>query len=431
MKKEFIKNILTLVSGTAGAQLIALFVTPLLTRIYSPEEFGFFSIFISISLVLGAISCFRYEVTIPLPKLHLSAVNSLLISVFISVVIGVLVLAILKIIPDEVMNNFFNDREEYKTSLLYLSVFVILYAITQVFTFWKIRYGLYSQVAIIKFLQGGGIASLQVVLGAAFLDASGLVKGYIAGFLISAVLHVYISRKSFLKFSSRIRCKSLNMVFLKYKNFSFLSTSSALINNLGLHAPVFLFGYLFGLEVAGFLMLANRMLGGPINMLGQAIGNVYLGGAPKLLRNNPRELHSLFKDIVRKITLVGIIPVMVMIFISPNVFVIVFGDSWIGSGKYVQFLLPAFFIQLVVSPLSLTLVVLEKQKIQLLWDLLRLSTIVATIVLSYMIFDNALITVGVYGFVLFCLYLMLLVMINKELKNRCLVENIYREHDGV
>jgi hypothetical protein len=44
---EFNRNVVTLMTGTGIAQLIPLAVTPILSRLYPPEQFGILALFVS------------------------------------------------------------------------------------------------------------------------------------------------------------------------------------------------------------------------------------------------------------------------------------------------------------------------------------------------------------------------------------------------
>ena len=58
---NFIINFLTLSGGNFIASAIVLIFSPLITRLYSPENFGSFQIFISISTYFTLLACFRLE----------------------------------------------------------------------------------------------------------------------------------------------------------------------------------------------------------------------------------------------------------------------------------------------------------------------------------------------------------------------------------
>lgn len=60
----FFRNIATLITGTTVAQAIPIAISPILTRIYTPEEFGPLALYISITSIFSVIATFRYELTI-------------------------------------------------------------------------------------------------------------------------------------------------------------------------------------------------------------------------------------------------------------------------------------------------------------------------------------------------------------------------------
>ena len=59
---------LLLLLGSAAAQAIPLLLGPLLTRLYSPEEFGRFQLFASVATNLAVLGCGRYEFALPLAR---------------------------------------------------------------------------------------------------------------------------------------------------------------------------------------------------------------------------------------------------------------------------------------------------------------------------------------------------------------------------
>ena len=85
----FATDVLKLVTGTTLAQIIVVLTSPLLTRLYGPEAFGFYALFASITGILGVIACMRYELAIMLPKTDEEAANLLgLCLLSVAVVIG-------------------------------------------------------------------------------------------------------------------------------------------------------------------------------------------------------------------------------------------------------------------------------------------------------------------------------------------------------
>ena len=55
-------------SGTVISQIIAILVSPILTRIYSPDDYGVFGVYASIVGIVGVIITLKFEAAILLPK---------------------------------------------------------------------------------------------------------------------------------------------------------------------------------------------------------------------------------------------------------------------------------------------------------------------------------------------------------------------------
>ena len=75
-KSEFSQNVLTLMTGTTLAQAIPIIISPILTRIYTPEDFGLLALFLSITNIIGSVANGRYELAIMLPKKNDNAINT-------------------------------------------------------------------------------------------------------------------------------------------------------------------------------------------------------------------------------------------------------------------------------------------------------------------------------------------------------------------
>ena len=68
-KSEVLKNIIVLTSGTVMAQLVAYLLTPVITRLYTPDESAELGLFIRIVGVGAALATARYELALPVTRL--------------------------------------------------------------------------------------------------------------------------------------------------------------------------------------------------------------------------------------------------------------------------------------------------------------------------------------------------------------------------
>jgi O-antigen/teichoic acid export membrane protein len=74
-------------TGTTIAQAIPIAISPILTRLYSPDDFGIFALYMSITSITGVVSTGRYELAVMLPKKDEDAMNIAVLSVFIALVV--------------------------------------------------------------------------------------------------------------------------------------------------------------------------------------------------------------------------------------------------------------------------------------------------------------------------------------------------------
>jgi lipopolysaccharide exporter len=93
-KNDFAVNVLKLISGTALGQMITVLVSPLLARIYAPEDFGLLAVYISIASILSVIISLRYETAVVLPEDDNQAMDLVLLASLVAFVFSILFLKI-------------------------------------------------------------------------------------------------------------------------------------------------------------------------------------------------------------------------------------------------------------------------------------------------------------------------------------------------
>jgi len=172
-----------------------------------------------------------------------------------------------------------------------------------------------------------------------------------------------------------------------------------------LQLPTLLFASFFGVEVAGWYGLAQRMAGVPITLVAYSVSQVYFGEASRLRNENPVAMRGLFLRVASRLLLFVGVPMALLGLTAPWVFGFVFGDQWRLSGWYIVLLLPMFVGQIVVRPLSQSLNILERQEIQLYWDIARLLVIVVVIVSSRFLLGFGMAkTLAFYSLAMFVMY---------------------------
>jgi O-antigen/teichoic acid export membrane protein len=137
INNRFIKDVLTLFSGSAIAQVIGFAFMPVLTRLFSPEEFGIFYIFLTTASILSLLITGGYEKSLVLPSSDNDARHLLLFAFMLSILATILSLIILFFL-DKWGDVFFQTRHS-QLILWLIPVYSFLFGVFRILQNWSIR----------------------------------------------------------------------------------------------------------------------------------------------------------------------------------------------------------------------------------------------------------------------------------------------------
>jgi len=357
-KSEFSRNVLTLMTGTTIAQAIPIAISPILTRIYTPEEFGVFALYIGIVSFVAIIVTARYEMAIVLPKTDAEAINIVALSFIIMLSIVSFITVLIFLFHEKIL-ILLNAQEIGK--LLYLvPLSIFLSGINQIFNYWANRKKNFNSMSSAQIGQSIGVGIGQSGLGFMAING-GLIFGNLAGRLISA----YILVKKFL-LNDIESFKDINKIEIikqmkEHKDFPLINSLHAFSDILRTSGSVILISSFFGATVLGFYALSLRVLQVPVGILSSALGQVLY---PKFtaLHNQKKSLYPYTKKIFLALIAVGLPIFTILYIIVPDLFAFVFGEKWRVAGEYSRVLVPYLFMNFLISPISSIPIILHKQK---------------------------------------------------------------------
>ena len=359
LKSEFVRNILTLMTGTAIAQAIPVLISPILSRLYTPEDFGVLGLFMSIAAVLGVIATGRYELAIMLPEKKRDAYNLLALSLFLTLVVSVFTLILVLIFKKTV--TLFFDEPGIEPWLYLLPVVVLFVGIFQAFNYWSTRQKTFKRNAVGRVSQSTIMSATNVGMGIAKAGSSGMILGYILGQFVGALVLAWQTLTHLKEFRKEITRKEIIENAKKYKSFIRINTPHAFIDSLQNNGIIYLIMYFFSKMILGSYFFAFRVLKAPVGLIGNAIYQVFYQKATEALKER-REIQTLVKRIYRNLFLIGF-PVFLLLFIfAQPVFTFVFGEKWEISGEIAQILMPWLFLNFMVSPVSCIAIIMNKQR---------------------------------------------------------------------
>ncbi|MDA3909731.1 MAG: oligosaccharide flippase family protein [Bacteroidales bacterium] len=364
LKNRIFKNVATLVTGTAIAQFLLIGFQVIVRRLYTPEEFGAFAVYMSIAGILAIISTLRYEFSIVLPKDKVTG-NSLVIGgLLISLLINLLSLIFIICFCGFLVEAL-NFPIEFKHWLYFIPASAFLFSAYQLINFWLTRNGAFKSIALNKVVRRSSEGLTQSALGVKTVSL-----GLVFGDLIGNIGHILSGIRQMIKYNFSLRDISTHSVkqsLLKYINFPKYQALPAILNTTSMLLPVFLINKFFDHDSAGYFDLSRQILAIPIAFITASLTQVLL----KEYSDKRNAKKPLTKNVIKTSLLLtlAIAPFALVIMIwGKEIFSFIFSDTWLESGKYSGILVSAFAIQFVVSPLSITFTVLEELKYLAIWQ---------------------------------------------------------------
>ncbi|MBC2371796.1 oligosaccharide flippase family protein [Listeria booriae] len=366
------KNFLVLLTGNTLGQLVTLAISPVLTRIYTPDDFGLFSVYTSLLVILLSFSTLCLEKAVPLENVTAN-VKQLIIMSGLSVILVALIVAILGLTPWSLYTIYDVDTTYLNTLLLSLGL--VFAGIYQVMSYHLLADQRYKKLSNSKLIQSIGNGMSQFAISPVKVaNGFGLIIGDVIG---RGLTIIYVSWDFF----KNTRCIPIQLpqmmeLLKKYKNFPLFSTWSTFLNVLSTQLIFLMLIRLYGVEITGYFSLTQKSIGMPVTLIGGAISQIFYSESSRFYENNANKVLYLYLKIIKWSFITGFIIFTSFAFISPFIFSLVFGSQWEFSGELYRSLIFLYIIQFTMLPVSQILYVTGHQKGQLFIDGLRLVGII-------------------------------------------------------
>ena len=393
-KSEFSRNVLTLMTGTTIAQAIPIAISSILTRIYTPEDFGVFALFVSIVGIMAVVSTGKYEMSLILPKKDTFAYQLLILSGII-----VLVSSVIYLFSVVIANTFYSIDAIYYL----LPVTVLFIGLNNTFDKYNNRIKNYKLMSYQRLIKTTIESIVSITFMVFFHLKTGLIWGFVLGFFVSNLTMLYINVKSFQRKAFIFSKAKMKILAKKYINFPKYNMPHALLNTVSANAPIFLIPIFYGNATLGLYAFGLKIVQAPLGLLSTAIFNV-LGQkmAEEYAKGN--EILTIYKTMLKKLSLVAISLVPFFIF-ADDIFAFVFGSEWRVAGHFIQIMGVVVLVSFVLSPLSSIPHIFNQQKKAFILEIIATLTRILPFIIGAYIFKFEIemvlaIYVVLYGLVL-------------------------------
>jgi O-antigen/teichoic acid export membrane protein len=398
---RLVRNIVTTISGSAGAQAINLALIPVIMRIYGPEAFGVVGTFQSLTIILIPWCALTYPMAIVLPQSDRDARGLIRLSLMMAATICGLIAMLLygwgaqasEALGVEILTPY----------LMLLPIVMFSSAVLEITQQWLYRKQRFSLTA--------RAATLHALIYNATRSGAGLVLATAPVLVVTSSLY-YIIHSALLLVGIRLRRepglvtghaesaetshKKLRQLASEYRDFPLFRAPQVLINALSVHMPTLVLASAFGAIPAGFFALCLQVLAMPSNFIGKAVGSVYYPRITHAIHGQEPVTVLLIRG-VAGMALAGLVPFAALVIAGPWLFNLAFGGQWEMAGEYARWLAISEFAGFIGGPCLVAIPALSLQKTFLAFEVVSTSLRILAVLGGAFLFKDPLVVVMAYA----------------------------------
>jgi O-antigen/teichoic acid export membrane protein len=402
----FLKNAAKLAGSTALSQIILILASLILTRLYTPENFGVLAIFTSLFGQAVVLTSFCYEWIIPLAEEEEEAIDVLIFSLILTIFTSIVFAIVIGIYGHNIA--LWANSPASEPFLWLLPIVIFFGGMYQNFNYWSLREKAFGLIARTKLAQSLWTTGTQILLGLFAQGSIGLLIGYLLTQLVGIwqqAMFFWHNHHAQVKLVSFTRIATVGR---KYFSYALTSGTSTFVYATGSAVPSLLLSSFYGTAAVGSFSVAQRLTSIPVVIVGAALSQVFLSHAAEMIRNDPKELKRLFLKTSLLLFAASLL-IGSIVLVSPLVFPIIFGDIWIESGFMAQAMVPMFIFSMAIAPLSI-LEWVGKQSWMLGWNIVRLGLFWLGFWIAHVNGWSATAAIGIYSVITAIMYLILWVL---------------------
>lgn len=365
-------RVLGVLSGGAGGQIAVIAATPVITRLYSPAEFGHFALLFGVGSVMSVAATGRYELAVVPAQHHYEA--ALLTRASLLLALGVAGLCVLGGIGCWELAGYPGRGRALAVDATYIALLLTGSASFRIFGYAAMRAESFRSIAWARAWQGIGGAGGQILLGWLDRGAQGLVVGLACGYALSSAILLADQRvRARLRVrrrvkSSRVRLGLALRILGRHKKFPMFSGPSAMVNALSAEAPVFLVRAFFGAGDAGLIGLVQRVMGLPLRLVSQATSQVFFPEISKRWPSASRRKRLVVSTLLFGAGM-GALLALTAVAIRPAGFGAILGSKWRAVGELAELMAPLVIVRAAAAPVSTVFYVTGRQRVEMLWQI--------------------------------------------------------------
>ncbi len=365
-QKVFLKHVLTLISGTAVAQLLQLVAMVFVGRLFTVADLAIYTLVMSVVSAVVPIAAGRYELAVVLPRSDDAARQLLRLCTWINTIVSSLLLLVMLFLRDPLASLIMSGRgsgssdigpEALAPWLLFAGPLVWLVTQLGVMSFWLTRTSNFRLVSENKIHQAVSVSALQVGTGALRTGVSGLLVATVVGYLAALI---NLARKTWGEYRFEGNPPTKREMARRFVKMPALNGPNAVVDAIRINGINLMIPSHFGVEALGQFGLAWRALQAPMGLINAAVSQVFF---PQLARVPRGRMRKIIQKVIIRSVLLGALPFSLIWLFAPALVPLLFGegDKWALAGDICRLLVPWLYLNFITSPISTVFVVVQRQ----------------------------------------------------------------------
>ncbi|WP_312349883.1 oligosaccharide flippase family protein [Actinomyces sp.] len=358
----------TLLSGTVIAQVVVLVTTPLVSRLYTPDEKGLFVAFMAIPQTVAVVAGLRYDMAVVLPERDADARRLVRAVIALAAVVSALTSAVTWAAAPTIAR--WMGHPELEGWLVWSGAVVMATVLVNVMGYWFTRTRSYRVISFNRVQQSASVEGVKVLSGwAGYAGVGGQMLGQVLGQVAAAVTLLIRGRDSWA--GPTEGAASTREILRRYRRMPLLNAPNALVDAFRTNGIVLLIGYFYSSGLLGQFSQAWLLMQAPVALVNGALSQVFFQKFATVPRGGMRDLVD---RSVRASLLAGVVPFALLAVLAPFVFPWFLGPNWSETGLIGQALVPWLYLNVATSPISTVFVVAERQGLMLLFAVVYAAT---------------------------------------------------------
>ncbi len=372
---KFWSSVMQLSFGQVVGQAINLICVPILSRVYSTNDYGQLGILVSTATIITGFVCLGINSSMMLAETDEDARTAFHVSHNLQIFLAAVVVAALFLISG--FRAVINTDIPIAYALLLIFVYISFNARNTLLAIYLNRMGLNKVLLLSPIINACANLLIALPLGLLKLKFYGLIASAIMAFFVSNIVMSHYAKLGFKHCSFR----EYKEVLKTYSDLVKFQYPSNLVTSLSTQTPNQILSSQFGNDSLGSYSMCDKVFHIPFTMIATPIQTIYFRTASKM-SDRMDMLSDFTYSMVSKMLYVAAVPVLIVVFFGKEIFSFVLGSDWAQAGEWASFLILMYVFAFVNNCITYCRVSIGKAKINLFTSIGNLAIVLVSIVIG-------------------------------------------------